>query len=123
MNQVISSLDEIEAKESIRKTGSGIGTDLLPMLLDYLWLIIIAFLTVLIAGFRVKKISKDGKVKNKIKELEKEKSVLTEKVKEAQKKYFEKGVISKTDYEAMLNEHSKRLDEIKNESSVLKERH
>jgi hypothetical protein len=122
MNQVIGSLDEIETKESIKKTGAGAWVDLLPMILDYLWLVIIAFLAVLIAGLRVKKISKDRKVKNNIKGLEREKIFSTEKIREAQKKYFERGVISKADYETMLVKSGKELDEIKNELSVLKER-
>lgn len=121
MNQVMSKLDETEAKESIKKAGETTGLNFLPVLLDYLWLIIILFLIILIFGLKVKKISKKRKIKIKIKRLEKERDGTIDRIKEMQKKYFERGAISKMDYEASLDKHNKRVDEIKNELSVLME--
>jgi hypothetical protein len=95
MNQVMNKLDEIEAKESMKKASITIELNFLPMLLDHLWLIIISLLIILVVGLKAKKISKKRKMKIKSKKLEKEKDKLIDKIKEIQKKYFERGIISK----------------------------
>jgi hypothetical protein len=92
------------------------------VLLDNLWLIIVASMAVLISVFRAKKISEKRKTEKKVKNLENEKNTLTIKLKEAQKDYFGEGVMPKADYEVLLDKYTERLDAIKNELSLLKER-
>lgn len=122
MNQVLSSLDEVEAKESAKKAGLSAESDIIPIILDNLWLIIILFLFVLIAGLRTKKMHEKRKAKNKTKGLEEERNILTGKIKEAQKKYFKDGTISKMEYETSLDKYNRHLDEIKNELYLIKDK-
>jgi hypothetical protein len=123
MNQALSRLDEIEAGESIKRAGTEMEANILSVLLDYLWIIIIAFLAILIVGLRAEKSYKKREAKIKIKAVEKERDVLTKNIMEIQKKYFEKGNISKTDYDMSLDKYNRDLDKIKNELSALSENH
>jgi peptidoglycan hydrolase CwlO-like protein len=121
MNQVLNSLDEAEAEESAKKAGSPAELDIIPVLLDNLWLIIILFLFVFIAGLRTKYMHAKRKLKKRLKALDAEKNALSAKIKEVQKKYFKDGAISKADYEMSLDKLNRDLDEVKNELSILKE--
>ena len=122
INQLITTLDEMEASESIKRTGEAFSLDILPALLDYLWLIIVMFLLLLIAGLRMKNTYRKSRAMAKIRRLENEKNSLKEKLKEIQKNYFEKGSVSKMDYDVILEKNSRRLDGIKSELLALKEK-
>jgi len=120
MNGAVDKLDEIESEESLKKASASGGVDVLPLLLDHLWLFIIVFLASLILGVKIKSISSARKRKERIRCLESEKEAAENRIREAQKKYFEKGTISKMDYEIALDKHSKKLADIKKEMSILK---
>jgi len=120
MSDAMNRLDEIESEESLKKASAAGGIDLVLLFLDYLWLIIIILLAALITGLKAKMASEIRKCKNRIKALESEKGATENRIREAQKKYFEKGTISKMDYEIALDKHSKKLADIKKELSILK---
>lgn len=120
LNNAMNKLDEVESEESLKRASAASSIDLVSLLLDYLWLIIIILLAALITGLKAKRTSEIRKCKNRIKALESEKGATENKIKEAQKKYFEKGTISKMDYEIALDRHSKKLADIKKELSILK---
>ncbi len=120
LDNAVSRLDEIESEEALKRAGAAGGVDVVALLLDYLWLIVIVFLAAFITGMKLRSASAARKRKSRITFLEREKAATENKLKEAQKKYFEKGAISKMEYDITLDRHSRKLAEIKKELSILK---
>lgn len=119
LGNAVSRLDEIESEEALRRAGAAGGVDFIVLLLDYLWLVIIVFLAAFIAGVKLRSVSAARKRKSRITFLEREKAATENKIREAQKKYFEKGAISKMEYDITLDRHSRKLTEIKKKLSIL----
>ncbi len=120
MRQALSELDELEAEESLKRIRTG-ETDV-SFVLDYLWVLIILFLFVLVAGFKVK-----GKVniknwKRELKSLEKEMENVEKLLAGAQRRYFEKGSISKMDYDLSVSRYNKSLSVIKRKITDLNDK-
>jgi len=122
MNDVLNKLDEIEAEESIKRAKVMEGVDYISLFLDYLWFFITLFLAVFILGLKYKHVHDAKKCKNRLKNLEKERDLINKKLKEVQRNYFERGGISKIEYEITAEKYNERLVNIKKESSILKER-
>jgi hypothetical protein len=120
LNLAMGSLDETEAKESSRRATEMPAFDFLPVILDNLMLVIFIFIIGLIAGLRGRRLHERRKIKKKSKMLETERKMLISEIKNVQEKYFRLGTISKPDYNASTDKYNRKLDEIKNELSLLK---
>ncbi|MEM5871253.1 MAG: hypothetical protein QW051_00095 [Candidatus Aenigmatarchaeota archaeon] len=119
MNEVINMLDEIEAEQIIKTKSSDNFENILVLIFDNLWVVILfAILLLLIVG-KTKNILDHKKRIKKISELEKEMEATKEKIKEMQKKYFEIGEISKIDYEVAMDKLNKKLTDVQKELSLL----
>jgi hypothetical protein len=116
MKDALNELDEIETGESIKRIQE-MKFDISPIL-DNLWILIILFLFILIVGLKVKEKVDIKNWKRKIVSLKEEMENLKNSLSEAQRKYFEGGSISKTDYDIFVKRYNKRISEIKRESSV-----
>lgn len=120
MRDALNRLDELEAEESlkrIRKT----EFDFVSIVLDYLWVLVIMFLFVTIAGFKVKKKVNTKKWEGELGNLEREMEEIKKSLAETQRKYFEKGLMSRMDYDLMSKRYNHRLSLIKRKTSVLNE--
>lgn len=120
MREIVNMLDEIESEESLKRTSVSKGEDYFSLILDYLWLIIILFLVVLIIVAKYKGYSYMKKSGKKLAALEMEKEIITNKLKEAQSNYYEKGSISKLDYDLIVGKYNNKLAFLKKEISILK---
>lgn len=121
MRQALNELDELEAEESLKRIQTR-GFDVVPIVLDNLWVLIILFLFILIAGLKVKEKVNIKNWKGELKYLEKETGNLKKSLAEAQRKYFERGSISKMDYDISVGRYNKSLSVIKRKISVLKDK-
>jgi len=118
MREALNRLDEIEAGESLKRTQE-MGFDVLSIVLDYLWLLIILFLFILIVGLKVKEKVDIKNWKKEMENLKKEMENLKKSLSEAQRKYFKEGSISKMDYELISKRYNHRISLIKRRISVL----
>jgi hypothetical protein len=113
-------LDEIEAWESIKRVQE-MEFDVSPVL-DGLWILIILFLLLLIIGLKTREKINVKKLKGKLKLLERETENVKKSLGETQREYFERGSISKTDYDISAKRYNKRLTKIKRLSSALEDK-
>jgi hypothetical protein len=122
MHQTIDKLDEIEARESMKRLEIISEFNIFPLLLDYLWLEIILVLSVLIIGYRTTSTLGKRRTRKKLVKLDRERTLAERRIADLQRKYFEKGSISRMDYEILMERHNKRIVEITKEKSMLKEK-
>lgn len=121
MNQVLVVLDEIEAEQIIKKSSSNFLENFFVSVLDNLWLMILFALIILVIGGKTKEVLERKKRRKRMEELNREMEEIANKIKMLQKRYFEKGEISKTEYELAFDKFNKKLAEIKKEMSILQE--
>jgi len=121
MIETLDRLDDLEAGESLKRIWET-RLDLLSVFLDYLWLLIILFLFVLVIGFRSKEDADMKKWKESVMRLKEEGKRIDKSLADAQKKYFEKGSMSKIDYDLLSRMHDYRISLINRKMSVLKRR-
>jgi hypothetical protein len=117
MKGALDELDEIDTRESIKRVQE-MEFDVSPVL-ENLWILIISLLLILIIGFKAREKINVKSLKGGLKLLEREKENMKKSLAETQRKYFETGSISKTDYDIFVKRHNKRLSEIKRHSSAL----
>lgn len=120
IRQALNEIDELEAEESLKRIGIS-GYDI-SFVLDYLWILIILSLFIMIAGIKVKKEVDIKNWKRGLKSLEKEMDKMKKSFAATQRKYFEKGSVSRMDYGILVRRYNNNVSVIKRKISVLNDR-
>lgn len=120
MRQALSELDELEAEESLKRIRTG-GIDV-SFVFDYLWVLIILFLFVLVAGLKVKENVNIKNWKRELKSLEKEMENVKKSLAGAQRRYFENGSISRMDYDILVRKYRNGLSVTKRKITDLNDK-
>ena len=116
--EIINLAEERESEkllESVRE-----GEDIVVLLLDNLWLVILIAFVCLISGFKIKHHLIVKRAKKKFEGLKKEREGIEKRMKTTQREYFEKGGMSTFEYEVLFKKYAKRLGSIKKEMEMLK---
>lgn len=119
MSQTLNKLDGIEAEESLKRIQKT-DFDIFSFIFDYLWLLITVILILLVGGGRFKRGINVKKCRNEVEKLERESQRINKFIAEAQRKYFEKSSISRSDYDLLMKRHNFRLSVIKRRVAFLK---
>lgn len=121
MRQALNDLDELEAEESLKRIQTG-GVDVVLVVLDYLWVLIILILFILIAGLKIKDKVNIKNWEGELKSLENEMGNLKNSLAKIQRRYFEKGSVSKMDYDISVSRYNKTISVVKRKISVFNDR-
>ena len=118
MRDALNELDELEAEESLKRIQTR-EFDIVSVVLDYLWVVIILILLILIAGLKIKDKIDIKHLKGELESLEREMENIKKSLAAVQRRYFEKGSISKMDYDISVSRYNKTISVIKRKISVL----
>ena len=107
-------VDEIEEEVALQRAlERAKGFNIIKFAKEY-WLVILTSIGILvIIGFLLSRRFEVAKTIDKIKHLEKEKQTIQNLMREAQQKYFEDGVMSKSEYDIARSRYQRRLIRIK----------
>ena len=118
MRDALNELDELEAEESLKRIQTS-GVDVVSVVLNYLWVFIILILLILIAGLKIKDKVDIKHLKGELESLEGEMENIKKSLAAVQRRYFEKGSVSKMDYDISVSRYNKTISVIKRKISVL----